>query len=228
MVFVHFTNRCGSNYFCDVLSSYSRLPSLHESLNFGAVIQKSKAMSLPSFSAYIQEVLCQEPSIVKVNTDQLRMLINWGYIPFSSETDAENKPSIISVQRNDVISQAVSFAIASQTGQFTSFQKSRLSPDDVVFDPALVSRLIVGIGKAYQEFLVLTAAIGYNPLRIIYEGFVDSPTAIIQDVCRELNIEFYPQTLKSSYRKQASDINADHRRKFIASLNLLNDILPQS
>jgi trehalose 2-sulfotransferase len=220
LTLVHFTNRSGSNYFCDLLSSSTGRPSLHESLNYGAVIQKSKSLGIHCFSDYIRNVICNEPSIVKVNSDQLRLLIQWGYIKGRSEGLSKTIHSIISVQRNDVISQAVSFEIAHQTGKFASFQKQRKPEAEIKFNANQISKLIHGFGRANQDFLVLTSALEIAPLRIIYEELVEQPIEVIRKVCAQLDIPFAEEPKPSLYKRQANEINIMHRKMYIEFLEL--------
>lgn len=216
---VHFTNRSGSNYFCDLLCKASGRTSLYESLNWDTVVNHSNRLSIKSFSDYFSTYICGEPSILKANTDQLYMLIKWGYLkPYSHQTDSD-KPCIISVQRSDVISQAVSFAIAMQTGKYASFQELS-QPSEITFDPDLITRLIAGFGRDYQDFLVLSSALDYNAYKVYYEELVAEPKRIVADACSRTGVPCALEAVKSKFEKQANEVNQLQKQKYIEMLNL--------
>lgn len=220
MIIVHFTNRSGSNYFCDLLGKAVSRPSLYESLNWDAVVNQSKRRSIHRFSDYVSLYLCKQPSIVKASTDQLFMLTKWGYLRPASAMGSMPGPWILSVQRSDVISQAVSFAIATQTGKYASFQENKVLPSEVIFDADLISRLIAGFGREYQDFLTLTSALGYQPYKVYYEDLLIDPQPVIADLCRRLCIPCSPDGITSKFHKQADEINERHRRQYIRDLDL--------
>ena len=202
LIIVHFTNRSGSHFLCDLLAKAAGLRLLNEALNWDTVQSKSNERGVTCLSDYVSEYLCETPSIVKVNTDQLYMLTNWGYLTPCSQKISENKKHLISIQRNDVISQAVSFAIALQTKKFTSLQNASVTDEGIEFKPEMITGMLQAFGKENQDYLVISSALCHKPLRVIYEELVEEPNTVIASVCSLSGLFFIKLTLNQAIRSK--------------------------
>ena len=123
VVFLCFTNRCGSNFVAQSMASNGVISQPGENLNFDTVISHSRCNNFSSYVRYLIWLIELEAGSsrifsVKCSAGQLIYLFNLGII------DQFNSPFFVMIKRLDMLKQAISLSIASQTHQWTSSQTS--------------------------------------------------------------------------------------------------------
>ena len=112
-LFICFTNRSGSNAIAEDISSIDGFKFYGEMLNFDAVINNSKLHKISSFYYYLDWLFSKNKNkrpIIKCSYDQLIFLYNQGYLK-----NYFINSQFILLERRDLISQAVSHFIASNS-----------------------------------------------------------------------------------------------------------------
>ncbi|MBU6449501.1 MAG: hypothetical protein KGQ26_07745, partial [Rhodospirillales bacterium] len=114
-----FTNRSGSNYLAELIASDGRIANAGENLNFDTVLEHSIKRGFKSLHEYFK-FLVQHTSFnnivsIKVAPAHLEVLAVAGI--FDKIID---RCKFVVIERNDKLSQAISHAIAFQTGRFMS------------------------------------------------------------------------------------------------------------
>lgn len=218
LIIVHFTNRSGSHFLCDKLTQATKRRNLNEALNWDTVVHHSKNRGYKAFSEYVLDFVCSEPSIIKVNTDQLFMLAKWGYLRAPLSKGSAEKPFLVTIRRNNVIAQAVSFSIALQTNQFTSLQQPGIDSSNILYKPDQIDGIIRSIGSYNQDFLVIAEALDYDVFTIIYEDLVKDPVECLSGLAKRIGAQQALLTTDSIYAKQSSRNNDIFRSRYIQSL----------
>lgn len=204
--FLCFTNRCGSNYIAQSISSDGRLAQAGESINFDTVIKRSRQFGFASFREYffwLARSSKRQANMLacKVSVGQLLFLYNEGLLgQFLSQ------PKFIHIVRKDTISQAVSLYIASKTNKWTSEQTGIDVPIDYDKD-ALISivRSICFQNAAFESVFQL---FGVSPLVVSFEDFVESPHDWVKKIGDFLgvdNLAYVSNAIR--YSKQADQKN---------------------
>ena len=127
-VFVCFTNRCGSAYLGDVLSSTGFFGQPFETLNAGNVLDYCREHDLRSFREYFERIVIRdvrnETYIVKTAPEQIFLLSETGILDQVIE-----RSSFLFMNRVDKLAQAISLAIAVQNNRWAWGSPGGL-PDD--------------------------------------------------------------------------------------------------
>ena len=150
ILFVCFTNRCGSNIICEHLGTGKSFNVGAENLNFDAVIDNSTRLNFSSFSEYLNWLMNihnsnKEHFVIKCSWDQLYFLEKYGYI-----NNDFNEIRSLHVKRLSSISQAISYSIALQTGSWNSLQKSVKT--DIEYQEDVILRFLKDIGDSHSKF----------------------------------------------------------------------------
>lgn len=204
--FLCFTNRCGSNYLAQAISSDGRLPQVGENINFDAVINQSSRLGFTSFTEYFlwlsNSVKGKEGLFgCKTSVGQLLFLYNEGLLSQFAST-----PKFIHVVRKDVIAQAVSLYIANKTNQWTSEQLGANEPVD--YDKESLISIVNGICIQNAAFQSIFQLFGVSPLVVYYENFVETPRKLIKKIGDYLEVENLSYVGKAiKYKKQADERN---------------------
>ena len=119
----------------------------------------------------------------------------------------------IYMHRRDRLSQAISFAKATQTEQWASTHQSRRPPE---FDFEQISEMLRWVRREELGWQRLFAEGSISPLRLAYEDLVDSTEASLGKVMRFLGIDA-PEGFKVpevTLRKQADDVSDAWFRRY--------------
>lgn len=217
-VFLCYTNRCGSNYVAELFASSGMYNLAGEDLNFDTVIHHSKEHGFTDFGSYFSFLLRRKARnntfIIKLATQHLELLVKSGIM---KRIQAQSR--FVLIERADKLSQAISFALAFGTGQFTSRQTASKKAEEVEFSATQIRGILQGLVEAYKLFDLFFAVNGIVPSYVIYEQMADDPIHFFNRLANEVelnNLAVNPQAVR--IERQASDVNLLWRIKYLSSV----------
>lgn len=218
LVVMLFTNRSGSNLLGDYLVNSGNFSGFEEVLNWDFAIRAAQASNIQSFNNLLKGYYAHKTKEgqtfgVKASIGQLAMLVKWGYL------DAFDEVRVIHIERDDIVSQAVSFSIASQTGSWISGMTPKAEP---VFRYDEILGFLERIVQENAQGRIGVKALDLPVMRASYEDLVANPAAVVQRVHDWFGFPFDASTVQTSMTKQASGTNEEFatlfREKFLKSL----------
>lgn len=218
--FLCFTNRCGSNYVAQAISSDGKLMQAGENVNYNTVISHSQEQGLLSFSEYFSWLANATKGAsgifgCKVSVGQLIFLYNEGILQKLSPS-----PKFIHVIRRDTIAQAISHYIAIKTNKWTSEQKGR---ENIQIDYDVNTLLGIVRATSFQNamFESIFKIMGVEPTVVYYEEFLESPQEAISQIGQILGVQDLAYVSPNiHYKKQANEINDSLIEKFCQEFKL--------
>ncbi len=182
---VCFTNRCGSNLLCQTLTATGLLGDPQEYFNYPFVKRMSKKRGIRSLAEYAVELQADRSSAnavfgTKLGAGQLLYLAESGVIPHVLE-----RPHFVWVRRRDVLAQAVSLSIATQTSQWTSESEGDRTADYDEVDILRRLRMITSANAQFEYFFGMCAV---QPLILEYEDFCDDLLGTARAVADQLGV----------------------------------------
>jgi LPS sulfotransferase NodH len=215
LVFLCFTNRCGSNYVAELFSSSGRFNLAGEDLNYDTVIETSKRLSFTSFLQYFLHLAKVKSKsdvlMLKVAPSHLELLGKSGLL----EQVAENSRYVL-IERADKLAQAISFSIAFATGRFTSQMTSKIEDADLTYSHKQINDIINGLAESYRQFDIFFARNGIVPAHVVYEDLVAAPVEHIGKIARRIDLmEANVNLDKIQLERQASAINRQWRQLYL-------------
>ena len=211
LVIMLFTNRSGSNLLAEYLTSSGEIIGFEESLNWDEVKRAVDIHAISSFTDYMTRLYLHKAATgnlvaIKASLDQFLMLYRWGYFIMF------NPLTVIHVTRDDVVSQAVSFSIASQSGQWTSEMEGKFEPTYNFNEIAYFANRIVLQNSLAT--LVLSAA-NIHSLPVKYENIIAEPLAATNSVLSYLGLSTLKEIkAQTRLQKQATHLNDVFRARF--------------
>jgi LPS sulfotransferase NodH len=214
MLFLCFTNRCGSNYLAQLLASTGAFNEAGEFFNAATVLEHAAARALRSLPAYVATL----PSLVPPHTilaakaapDQLVMLADAGIL------DAVGpRATYLLLERQDQLAQAISRVIASQNNAWSSTQTPTIPPSALLYDRAAIETELHKITHANAAFYVFFAANNITPLHTTYEAVLQNPQALASELSQRLampNLHINPATVQ--LRRQSGPVNVSWQERF--------------
>lgn len=147
---------------------------------------------------------------------------HWRQFQFACTLRLENEfkaAKFIQISRDDLLGQAISFVIASQTGAWVHDHQP-LSEPEYSF-PAIQRAIgtIISERGHWDRFFALT---GINPLRITYERLTQERDATMELVCQHLGID-WSAIDPVHLRVQRKDRSREWRERFLATLPKMHD-----
>lgn len=228
ITFICFINRSGSSLFTELLSNYG-YPTVKfaEPLNYEEVIETAKESGINSFQEYLYEMI-KENSInnklaLKIAVNQLFWLSKNGFLRKFS------KSNFIYFRRKNLLKQAISLAIASQTSNWLSFEKVEISNAQ---QKELLSKItnqdiincLRGITESYSLFDYFFSLHNIQPLIIYYEELIAQEEKIIACCFNYLNTQYSPNSIKPRLiNSQYTDINLKLEMRFIKEFELFKE-----
>ena len=214
---IGFFNRSGSNLLAGYLRATPYFSGFHEQLNFNTVEKQSADWGVTSFPGFVREASerlgkGQFVHGFKASVDQLMMLQRFG-IPKMYAGGLR----IIHITRGDLIGQAVSYQIASQTQQWTSQQSGIGTDVEVRFDAKQVTHLVEAAQASVNGIAMFAELFDCPRLHVSYEELVKRPARVLSRVAR-----FAGQTgadwpvVKPGIKRQASELNERFRQQYLA------------
>ena len=211
-----FINRSGSSVVSEYLRATGAFSGFGEPLNQELVIERAKKFGITSFAAYLDWLMANihRPGTqfgMKASWDQIVMLLRSGAIPryFSNIR-------WIFVQRRDVLAQAISFSIATQTRQWHSFQERESGARQPEYDFEDIRHRVESIANNYTAIQCLLSLNGLVPYYLVYEDFLVDPISETRKLAAFLGAEdvsVNPSRLRME--KQGNEVNEQFRLRFI-------------
>ncbi len=216
LLFVGFTNRCGSNYVCEALASGGRLNLGEEFYNAGTILANCRDRGLDSVGAFTA-MLIEERSmngwlVAKLAVEHLAILTEIGLLD-----QILDRSHFMLVQRADRLAQAISLAIAVQNDRWSDAQPARIPDTALVYDGPAIASIMEGLTNANGLFDRFFGLNGLVPHIVTYEQFVRMPEAVLGDIAAVLGItEFAVMPRAVRMRPQGGAVNAEWRARFLA------------
>lgn len=209
ILFVCFTNRCGSNVVCEHLGKSKKFNIGGENLNHDAVINNSKRLNFTSFSEYFDWLLNvqsgkKEYFVVKTSWQQLYFLKKYGYL-----NDQFDKLDFLVLKRKDILSQAISYSVALQNGAWTSLQSKK--DVEIKYDRKTILAFLKGVLESYPKFEYLFYIKQWSFLQMIYEDYCSNPKVKIESLIEKITGE-KENILASEMLQFRKQVNPDKQR----------------
>ena len=215
LVFLCFTNRCGSNYLAQLLAATCRFNEAGEFFNAETVLQHAAARQLGSLHDYVRWL----PSVVgahgflvaKAGIDQLVMLADAGVLDAGLL-----RSSFILLERKDRLGQALSRVIAAQNGRWTTEHVSDVPDVALRYDGAWIADEMDKIERANFAFYRFFAANGIAPVHLSYEAIIADPQRALDDITGLLGVgKLTFDATRIRIRQQAGGLNEEWRARFL-------------
>jgi LPS sulfotransferase NodH len=215
ILFLCFTNRCGSNYLANLLATTGAFNEAGEFFNAPVVVQHAVPLGLRSLPAYFSAL----PTIVphcgriaaKAGIDQLVMLADAGIL------DAlRGRATYLMMERDDRLGQAISRVIAAQNLRWSTAHVSKVPDSALVFDGAWIRRELAEIAVVNAAFSQFFSANDIVPIRTSYEALLTDPKPVMSALAASMRVpNLTPRPEGVTIHRQANAINAAWRRAFL-------------
>ncbi|WP_297368749.1 Stf0 family sulfotransferase [Acidocella sp.] len=214
ILFLCFTNRCGSNYLAQLLAATGAFNEAGEYFNATTILEHTTRLGLTSLPSYMR-ALCtgllahRGPLAMKTSPDQLALLTQTGVLDALGP-----RARFLFIERTDQLSQAISRVIAAQTGQFWAHQPRLGEP--AYTRPAIEAEL-ANIAYANALFRAFFAANQLAPIHVSYEEILKSPAPMLARVGSAFGLTLpAPNPAKLTIQKQGNALNAAWRARYLA------------
>ena len=210
-----FTNRSGSNYLAELIASDGRIANAGENLNFDTVLEHSIQCDFKSLQEYFQ-FLVQHTSFnnivsIKVAPAHLEVLAVAGILD-----KIIDRCKFVVIERSDKLGQAISHAIAFQTGKFMSTMADKEAVPALNFNADELTTIIEDISESYKQFSLFFSRNGIVPAHVMYEHLVADPEAIIKYVGQKIGFaDLSIHQDKITLQKQANARNKKWRELYL-------------
>jgi LPS sulfotransferase NodH len=214
-VFTCFTNRCGSAYLGDILSSTGWFGQAGEDFNAGNVLPYCQQHGVRSFREYFGQVARRDARngvyIVKVGPEQIVLLTESGILDEIIE-----RSSFLFLNRVDKLAQAISRTIAQQSNRWAWNSPVDFSDDRLAYSSERITHHLCDItllNLSFEQFFGLN---GIMPITVEYERLVAAPQRELDEIAHRLglpDLRMDPSQLR--YRRQANEINQAWRSRFL-------------
>lgn len=228
VLFLCFTNRCGSNYLGYLLASTGAFNEAGEFFNSSVVLMHAAARGLQSLPEYFSALPTLVPHCgriaAKASIDQLVMLADVGIL------DAlRGRATYLLLERRDQLAQAISRTIAWQNDRWTTAQASDVPDSALVFDHAAIDLEMAMIDYDNAAFSLFFAVNDIVPVRITYEALVDDVGLAATTVGATMGLAgLLPRPDKVPISRQSNAINAAWRATYLAGSASTMETLPSS
>jgi LPS sulfotransferase NodH len=214
-VFVCFTNRCGSAYLGDILSSTGFFAQPYETLNAGNTLGYCEQQGLRSFGEYFAHIVRRDARnntyIVKVMPEQIVLLSETGILDQIIE-----RSEFLFMNRVDKLAQAISRAIAEQNNRWAWDSPIGLPDDKLTYSAERISQNlndIMLLNLSFEHFFGLN---GIVPITVDYERLVNAPQRELDEAALRMGLHGLKMDAGLlRYRRQANEINLAWRSRFL-------------
>lgn len=211
---VCFTNRSGSNTICEDISNIPGCGYARERLNLPCIISYSKNNKLLSLSDYLYWVFerqnCENPGL-KLSIDQLIFLYEAGVL----QNCLKNCRFIVTTRR-DILEQAISFYIASETKQWTSKHNALKDPPE--FNEEKILSIMNNIASANSRIFRFMSLTGAPFIEVVYEDYVLDRSDKIFSIAEFMGCDSKSFSIKSYnkvLKKQSTDLKENYKNIFL-------------
>jgi LPS sulfotransferase NodH len=208
MLFLCFTNRCGSNYVAQLLASTGAFNEAGEFFNAPTVLEHAQALGLQSLAAYVAAlpglVSPHQVLAAKAAPDQLVMLADSGILDWLGP-----RATYLLLERQDHLAQAISRVIASQNSAWSSFHAASISSDALQYQRTAIEIELGKIAHANAAFYAFFAANSIAPLHTTYEAVLRRPQGLADELSERLQmrgLRIDPTAV--TLRRQSGAVNA--------------------
>lgn len=214
VLFICFTNRCGSNYLAELLARSGLYNVAGEFLNFDTVLNHQKIKGFNSLAEYFS-ILMQERSVAnnfacKISATQLAMLYRIGLLQQLAPSS-----KFLMIERGDLLKQAISLDIASRTGQWTSYMEARNAVDESSFEAAKLRRMIKSLARQQYYFRLFFGVNGINPFQVNYETLISDGAHVLNRLMSWLGHDRVSIRMDNTdTSKQSGQLNDLWRKKY--------------
>lgn len=209
-----FFNRSGSNLLADHLRQTPYFSGFHEELNFRGVGIRSRQWGVLSFPDYIKTVMATGEGKnygFKASLGQLIMLERFG-VPKMFKGGMR----IIHIQREDLLGQAVSHLISSQSQQWTSEQANSASEVEIKYDAGRLTSIIDATHRSASGIKTYAQIFDRPRLEVSYEEIVKDPSQVLGHIakfCGQNGADWVAR--EPRIKRQATALNMSFRKRYI-------------
>jgi trehalose 2-sulfotransferase len=217
VLFLCFTNRCGSNYLAHLLATTGAFNEAGEFFNAPVVLMHEVPRGLRSLPAYFSALPALVPHsgriAAKASIDQLVMLADAGIL------DAlRGRATYLLMERQDRLGQAISRVIAAQNLRWTTAHASDVPDSALVFDRAWITSELAEIAVANAAFSRFFSDNGIVPIRTTYEALLADARPVVGALAATMGLaNLCPQPEKIAIHRQANAINAAWRGIYLGN-----------
>jgi LPS sulfotransferase NodH len=215
------SQRCGSNYFCQLLTSTGKLGRPQDWFNGPGIRAREDANYPLEHAAQLKEVLARGKSPNGIYG--LKMFCN----RFDETSDIDwvgELPALrwVYLERRDLLGQAISDVRSAQTQQYRSTAEPKAAPR---FDRAAIRETLVRLACEQARWKVYFARNALAPVHLVYEDIVADPqravdaVATLMDVhepCTvapgEVTLQVQRDTLSDEWRERFLSLDGDMSR----------------
>ncbi len=213
-VFICFTQRSGSTRLGELLASTGKLPASKGDFSWRGVRNRSKKRgirSLEEYCGYLIKTQSEHGTFVcKTSAPQLALLTKKKLIP-----SAFAGPRFIHLRRRDLLGQAISFVIATQTGQWSTRKGQAVSEPQ--YNPKVIANRMRSITLANAWFQEYFAILGFPVFELAYEDLIADETGTVSAITEWLGLGPSQINLeKTNLQPQRNALNAEWRKKFLS------------
>jgi LPS sulfotransferase NodH len=212
-----FTNRSGSSLVSEHMRTTHQFAGFGEPLNSRWIIDRCERENLTSFTDYLRwqtgRHYRRKPGALlgmKASYGQAMMLMRSRAIPVFFDD-----VRWVVIEREDLLSQAVSFSIADQTKQWRSFDGGNAV--DPVYNYQSIRRRLQGFALSNIANNMFCTVFDIRPYRIVYEEFARDPVAGARALAGYLGVD--EVTIDSEVlqmKPQRTSFNVEFRQRFLA------------
>lgn len=209
------TERSGSTHFCDLLRSTGKLGQPHEYFSAWMMQRLGRPHRFGTVTEHAELVRtlgCTANGIHGAKVFRYTMdMLGAGAV-----MAAMGQPTILFLERMDLIGQAVSYARSAITRAFHAGEAEARVPE---YDGLVIRTYLERLIRDNAAWRLWFARQGITPLHIAYEDLIANPQAVIDRVARALGVDG-PVPIKNEVlqvRVQRDSLNAEWRARFLAS-----------
>lgn len=224
-VLMAFVNRSGSNYLGELLCSTGEFTGFEESLNAFTLTRLSEMYDSKDFESYIRRLQKEQLRRsskswgLKVGWQQLAMLLRYSIIP------TVMRPTVLCVKRRDVVGQAISLFVASNTLQWKRHLDSQSEAEalpEVAYDSAEILKHMRGVMNSYAMMDQILVLAGLPIIRCYYEDLIDHPLVEVATITERLTGRaMMPVESQITLQVQRDDKSQAFRERFLSDLRSL-------
>lgn len=215
------TPRSGSGYFCKKLLQTGLLGAPDEHFNFySTMIEMILRLKVHTIENYVDRLFEVRTSPNGVFGTKLFPEF-YQFMHIANILWRFPNMQFIYLERKDLLSQAVSLAIAQQTKQWSGVKSSQLKPR---YNYNLIAHCVNQINKSNAFWKYHFKKNNIDPIRISYEDFIKDPDKIVKNILDNFGVIPDPSSSIEvpTWEKQSDVINLKWKNKFYNELKTKN------
>ena len=179
------TPRSGSTYLCHRLWARGVLGAPHEYFNYkAAMLQMAARVGAQDIDQYVRRLLALRTSPngvfgFKAHRDQFELVVMADLLRFFPGL------RFIRIDRDDRLAQAVSLALAEQTGHWSFWQRWARAP---AYDATHIRGCLDRLDRAAEQWDALFARERIEPVCVRYEDLAEDAEATVDQILHRLDV----------------------------------------